>query len=134
LGTTRFAVAFLLSHRRFQRNPSPIIYVPWDMDYGYCAFDLNYKTQPDYSAGGLQIHTWDPKDPIEYANSTRTGVMSSSNETVTWTNTSVRTHTVTSDTGLFDSTTGDGSDDGATDATFISGRRPTRRRLPVGRH
>ena len=38
---------------------------PWDMGYGYCAFDVNYHTQPDYSAGGLQIHTWDPIDPIE---------------------------------------------------------------------
>lgn len=60
---------------------------PLDMDTAYCAFDLNYRTQPDYRAGGLQIHTWDPSDPIEYANSSRTGMMSTSNETVTWTQT-----------------------------------------------
>lgn len=60
---------------------------PLDMDTAYCAFDLNYRTQPGYQAGGLQIHTWDPTDPIEYANSSHTQVMSTSNETVTWTQT-----------------------------------------------
>lgn len=60
---------------------------PADMDTAYCAFDLNYHTQPDYAAGGLQIHTWDPLDPIEYANSVHSGVMSTSGETVTWTQT-----------------------------------------------
>jgi hypothetical protein len=60
---------------------------PLDMGTAYCAFDLNYHTQPDYQAGGLQVHTWDPSDPIEYADSTHTGVMATSNETVTWTQT-----------------------------------------------
>jgi len=60
---------------------------PASMDAAYCAFDINYHTQPDYFAGGLQIHTWDPLDPIEYANSVHTGIMSSSGETVTWTQT-----------------------------------------------
>jgi len=58
---------------------------PADMDTAYCAFDVNYHTQPDYSAGGLQIHTWDPTDPIEYANSIHTGMMETPGETVTWT-------------------------------------------------
>ena len=48
---------------------------PADMDTAYCAFDLNYHTQPDYQAGGMQLHTWDPTDPIEYANSPHTEVM-----------------------------------------------------------
>jgi hypothetical protein len=60
---------------------------PLDMSTAYCAFDINYHTQPDYQAGGLQIHTWDPLDPIAWANSTHTAVMSSSNEVVTWTQT-----------------------------------------------
>ena len=58
---------------------------PADMDTAYCAFDLNYHTQPEYQAGGLQIHTWDPSDPIEYANSQHTAIMETSGETVTWT-------------------------------------------------
>ena len=60
---------------------------PANMATAYCAFDINYHTQPDYQAGGLQIHTWDPTDPIEYANSSHTGVMAGSSETVTWTQT-----------------------------------------------
>jgi|SRR5579872_1163819 len=60
---------------------------PADMGTAYCAFDLNYHTQPDYVAGGLQVHTWDPTDPIEYSDSTHTQVMSSASETVTWTQT-----------------------------------------------
>lgn len=58
---------------------------PADMGTAYCAFDINYRTQPDYEAGGLQIHTWDPTDPIEYASSPHTGIMETSGETVTWT-------------------------------------------------
>ena len=58
---------------------------PADMGSAYCAFDINYHTQPDYQAGGLQLHTWDPTDPIAYASSPHTEVMATSNEVVTWT-------------------------------------------------
>jgi hypothetical protein len=58
---------------------------PADMDTAYCAFDLNYHTQPDYVAGGMQIHTWDPLDPVEYSNAADSGVMATPGETVTWT-------------------------------------------------
>ena len=58
---------------------------PSDMSAAYCAFDLNYHTQPDYIAGGMQLHTWDPQDPIHFANSTHNNLMAISNETVTWT-------------------------------------------------
>ncbi len=58
---------------------------PADMDTAYCAFDLNYHTQPDYVAGGMQIHTWDPLDPVEYSDAVESGVMATSGEAVTWT-------------------------------------------------
>lgn len=58
---------------------------PADMGTAYCAFDINYHTQPDYQAGGLQIHTWDPTDPIEYDNSPHTQMMETTGEVVTWT-------------------------------------------------
>ncbi len=60
---------------------------PAGMQTAYCAFDINYHTQPDYSAGGLQLHTWDPTDPVEIANSVHTGMLQYSGETVTWTQT-----------------------------------------------
>lgn len=60
---------------------------PLDMGTAYCAFDLNYRTQPDYLAGGMQVHTWDPTDPIEYSNSVHTQIMATTGETVTWTQT-----------------------------------------------
>ena len=58
---------------------------PADMNTAYCALDLNYRTQPDYQAGGMQLHTWDPTDPIEIASSPHTGIMQTSGEVVTWT-------------------------------------------------
>jgi hypothetical protein len=60
---------------------------PADMNTAYCAFDLNFHSQPDWSPGGLQVHTWDPSDPIEFSNSTHTELMNTANETVTWTQT-----------------------------------------------
>ena len=60
---------------------------PLDMNTAYCAFDLNFHSQPDWSPGGLQVHTWDPSDPIEFSNSTHTELMNTANETVTWTQT-----------------------------------------------
>jgi hypothetical protein len=53
----------------------------------YCAFDINYCTQPDYSAGGLQMHAWNPFTPIVTCNFPVSGVMQTNNETVTWTQT-----------------------------------------------
>lgn len=58
---------------------------PVNMDTAYCAFDVNYRTQPDYTAGGLQIHSWDPEDLIAFSNSTHTAMLATSGETVTWT-------------------------------------------------
>jgi hypothetical protein len=60
---------------------------PVDMNTAYCAFDVNFHSQPGWSPGGLQVHTWDPSDPIEYSNSTHTGELNNPNETVTWTQT-----------------------------------------------
>jgi hypothetical protein len=60
---------------------------PLTVDDAYCAFDINYHTQPDYSPGGLQVHVWDPKSPIVTGNLPVSGVMQQSGETVTWTQT-----------------------------------------------
>ena len=60
---------------------------PADMTTAYCAFDINYHTQPNYSPGGMQLHTWDPTDPVEIADSPHTAMLQNPGETVTWTQT-----------------------------------------------
>lgn len=58
---------------------------PLTTNDAYCAFDVNYHTQPDYSAGGLQMHIWDPDDPMVYCNFPDNGMLQTAGETVTWT-------------------------------------------------
>lgn len=58
---------------------------PLTIDDAYCAFDLNYHTQPDYSAGGLQMHVWDPNSPMLTCNFPDSGMLQTAGETVTWT-------------------------------------------------
>jgi hypothetical protein len=60
---------------------------PVTADVAYCAFDINYHTQPDYSAGGLQLHLWNPSQPIITSNFAAGGMMQTADETVTWTQT-----------------------------------------------
>lgn len=58
---------------------------PLTMDAMYAAFDVNYRTQPDYSPGGLQLHTWDPNDPMMTQDLSTSALLATPNETVTWT-------------------------------------------------
>lgn len=58
---------------------------PSTMDQAYFAFDINYQTQPSYSPGGLQIHAWNPDAPIVTCNFSEQGLMQTTSETVTWT-------------------------------------------------
>lgn len=58
---------------------------PASVDLAYCAFDVNYNTQPNYSAGGLQMHLWNPDQPIVVGSFPATGTLQQANETVTWT-------------------------------------------------
>lgn len=60
---------------------------PLTLNDAYCAFDINYHTQPDYQAGGLQMHVWNPASPIVTCDFLASGVMQTANETVTWTQT-----------------------------------------------
>jgi hypothetical protein len=58
---------------------------PSSMDAVYAAFDVNYCTQPAYSPGGLQLHTWDPFDPIVTQDFPATTMLATPDETITWT-------------------------------------------------
>jgi hypothetical protein len=60
---------------------------PVTVDVAYCAFDINYHTQAEYSPGGLQMHLWNPSQPIVTNNFPVGGVMQTAGETVTWTQT-----------------------------------------------
>jgi hypothetical protein len=60
---------------------------PQTVDAVYAAFDINFHSQPDYTPGGLQMHVWDPIDPIQTCEFPVSGVMQQVNETVSWTQT-----------------------------------------------
>ena len=63
------------------------VIAPSTADQGYCAFDLNYHSQPVYAAGGLQMHVWNPYTPIVTSNFAVSGLMQTVGEVVTWTTT-----------------------------------------------
>jgi hypothetical protein len=50
----------------------------------YAAFELNQRTQPDFSPGGLQLQIWDGETMLR-ARSSLDNVLSQNNETITWT-------------------------------------------------
>lgn len=58
---------------------------PQNVLTAYAAFDINYQTQPEYSAGGLQMHVWNPYTPIVKKDFPVSGMLSRANETITWT-------------------------------------------------
>ena len=60
---------------------------PLTMDAAYAALDINYHTQSDYVSGGLQMHAWNPSQPIVTATFPASGMLNTSDETITWTQT-----------------------------------------------
>jgi hypothetical protein len=60
---------------------------PLDMASGYAAFDINYRTQPNYSPGGLQLHVWNPVEPIVTSDFPAVAMLATPSETITWTQT-----------------------------------------------
>lgn len=66
------------------------------IDHGYAALDINVRSEPDYSPGGLQLHVWNPDNPIVVSNATQQGVAGQANETIQWTQTmSLADHVLT---------------------------------------
>ncbi|HUY91282.1 MAG TPA: hypothetical protein VMV10_21265 [Pirellulales bacterium] len=61
------------------------VIAPSDLGSGYAALDVNFHSQPDYAAGGVQIHVWSPDTPMLVANSDATATLQTSSETITWT-------------------------------------------------
>jgi hypothetical protein len=61
------------------------VIAPLTVDSGYLAVDVNFHSQPEYSAGGVQIHIWSPNQPMLVADSGLTAALGTTNETITWT-------------------------------------------------
>lgn len=56
-----------------------------NIEEGYAAFDINHRSQPDFVAGGMQLHVWSPTHPLASASANKNGVLHCSGETVRWT-------------------------------------------------
>lgn len=56
-----------------------------DVNEGYAAFDLNHRSEYSYVPGGLQLHVWNPNQPIVVDSSQHHEMLSHDGETVTWT-------------------------------------------------
>lgn len=89
LGTTRVEEDWVLVVGAPAANDnSPqvtCVIAPSTLDNGYAALDVNFHSQPDYSAGGVQLHVWSPTTPMLIANSEPTGMLQTSSETISWT-------------------------------------------------
>ena len=48
---------------------------------------LNYRTEPCYSAGGMQLQQWDGEQLVDYQNGPSGGELQNTGETITWTQT-----------------------------------------------
>src|SRR4051794_29185439 len=50
---------------------------PWaNLDGPHAVFEVNHKTQPNYSAGGLQLQRWNGDNVVEYKSSHKGNVLS----------------------------------------------------------
>ncbi|MCA9145747.1 MAG: hypothetical protein H6823_25525 [Planctomycetaceae bacterium] len=60
---------------------SPLSHV----DSIHAAFELNHQSQPEFTAGGLQLQVWNDEQPLSSRKFPNTGVLSHDNEVVRWT-------------------------------------------------
>lgn len=51
----------------------------------YGTFEINHRSLPNFQPGGLQVQTWNGDQPLGQSPSPTSGVMSTSGETVRWT-------------------------------------------------
>ena len=55
------------------------------LDGYHFVFLLNHRTEPDYAAGGMQLHTWDGDNLVSHRNGPVGAALSHPDEAVTWT-------------------------------------------------
>ncbi len=51
----------------------------------HATFELNHQSQPDFTAGGLQLQIWNDEQPISSRKFPNSSVLATDNETVRWT-------------------------------------------------
>ncbi len=51
----------------------------------YGTFEINHRSLPSFQPGGLQVQSWNGEQPLAQSPSPTSGVMSTSGETVRWT-------------------------------------------------
>ena len=56
-----------------------------DMAYTHGVFELNQRTQPSVSPGGLQLQVWRGESPLVHVETSNTAVLGQADETICWT-------------------------------------------------
>lgn len=56
-----------------------------DVHSVHAALELNQRSMPSFSPGGLQLQLWDGESPLAHVEAAAAGVLDQSDETVTWT-------------------------------------------------
>ena len=56
-----------------------------NVDGMYAVFEMNHRTQPEFTPGGMQLQTWNGEALRSYGNFPNPSLLNQSNETVRWT-------------------------------------------------
>lgn len=51
----------------------------------HAAFELNHQSQPEFTAGGLQLQVWNDEQPLSSRKFPTSGVLDTDNEVIRWT-------------------------------------------------
>jgi hypothetical protein len=56
-----------------------------EIAYTHAVFELNQRTQPSFSPGGLQLQVWFGESPLVHVEAANTAVLGQAGETIQWT-------------------------------------------------
>jgi hypothetical protein len=56
-----------------------------DMSHTHAVFELNQRTQPSVSPGGLQLQVWRGESPLSHVEASNAAVLGQADETIRWT-------------------------------------------------
>ena len=55
------------------------------VDGVHAVFEINHRTQPEFTSGGMQLQTWNGEALLSYGNFPNPSLLNHSNETIRWT-------------------------------------------------